>query len=184
MTGNIPPAVSAGASVAATTTPAITPPPQPALPPNVIRLIFTKTDFGIPSMLVRWSLPRSRWIWSVSSHVLIDDGTYLYEALPFVGVRKSTRDVALKGSTIVDTVDFVVPDVQMGFAFLESQLGKPYDWMGVLGLGIAPTRDWANGNDWFCYELAAAALKAAGLDVFSNLSHITEIPLLALRPSL
>ena len=153
------------------------------IPPGKIRLVFTKTDWGIPSMIVRWTLPRSRFAWALSSHVLIDTGEYLYEALPYYGVRKSVRSVALAGSTIVDEIDFTVPDVPAALAFLEAQLGKGYDYLGVLGLAFDPNRDWKEDKNWFCYEYAAATLAAGGLDIFSNLSHITETPLLALKAS-
>jgi hypothetical protein len=149
---------------------------------GVVRVLFTKTKWSIPSMLVRWALPRSRFAWALSSHCLIDTGNgFLYEALPIHGVRKTPATVALDGLTIVDTVDFQVPDVAAATTFLETQLGAAYDYRGVLGMGIAPDRDWSSADKWFCYEYAATALKFAGLDVFSSLSHITEVPLLALK---
>jgi hypothetical protein len=115
--------------------------------------------------------------------VLIDFGDVLYEALPGYGVRKSIRSVALSGSTIVDTVDFVVPNQAAGRAFLEAQLGKGYDYIGVLGLAIDPSRNWNDDTNWFCYELSGGCLKASGLDLFSSLNHLTESPLLALKAS-
>jgi hypothetical protein len=40
--------------------------------------------------------------------------------------------------------------------FVYSQLGKPYDIWGALGVGIG--RDWQDDHAWFCSELMAAAL--------------------------
>ncbi|MEW6647176.1 MAG: hypothetical protein AB1450_08265 [Pseudomonadota bacterium] len=41
-----------------------------------------------------------------------------------------------------------------------SQLGKPYDWPGVLG--YAARRDWQEDDSWFCSELVAWAFQAEG----------------------
>lgn len=42
--------------------------------------------------------------------------------------------------------------------FVQAQIGKPYDKGAIAGLAL--DRDWHNPNQWFCSELAAAALEA------------------------
>lgn len=52
-------------------------------------------------------------------------------------------------------------DAETAFrAFLDAQLGKPYDITAVAGLAIG--RDWRTSDSWFCSELQAAALEACG----------------------
>jgi hypothetical protein len=61
-------------------------------------------------------------------------------------------------------------------------LNSNYDWEGALGLGLSPYREWAAADAWFCYELGAGFLVAAGRDDFVDLGHITEAPLLMIKP--
>lgn len=50
------------------------------------------------------------------------------------------------------------------FAFARQQIGKPYNWLGVLVAWWAG-RGAGNGatDEWFCSQLAAATLMAAGV---------------------
>ena len=41
--------------------------------------------------------------------------------------------------------------------FLENQLGKKYDWLAILSLGLFK-RDWQSETKWFCSELLLTAL--------------------------
>lgn len=148
---------------------------------NVMTLVFTKSIWSPVSWLVRWALPRSRFAWALSSHVLVIDGEFAYEAIFPKGVQRIPMNQAMSGATMVRTINYAVLNKAAGIAWLVEQEGKPYDLKGAVGASITPDRDWANPAKWFCYELAAGALQAAGLDVFSELNHITEIPLLALK---
>jgi hypothetical protein len=47
------------------------------------------------------------------------------------------------------------------YAFLTRQVGKPYDSWAIAG--FVSGRDWRADDKWFCSELAAAALEAAGI---------------------
>lgn len=47
------------------------------------------------------------------------------------------------------------------YAFLKSQIGKPYDKTAIWGFVIG--RDWRDKDSWICSELQAAALEAAGI---------------------
>jgi hypothetical protein len=60
-------------------------------------------------------------------------------------------------------VDFPIygEDVQIAAA---AQIGKPYDWTGVIGAGLH--RSWNDADAWFCSELVAHALEQAGLKLF------------------
>lgn len=47
------------------------------------------------------------------------------------------------------------------WAFLFAQLGKPYDSTAIWAFAF--NRDWRSPDKWFCSELQAAALEAAGI---------------------
>ena len=51
-------------------------------------------------------------------------------------------------------------DKQRFYDFLAAQIGKPYDSTAIWGFAVG--RDWRDPRDWFCSELAAAALEMGG----------------------
>lgn len=69
------------------------------------------------------------------------------------------------------------------FDYAESQIGKPYDLMGAIG--IALHRDWRSDDSWFCSELVAWAFEKAGVPLLrtDNIDRITP-GMLALSPLL
>lgn len=150
---------------------------------NTITLFFTKKNTSIFSWLIRWTLPISRFKMSASSHCFIFDHEKndVIEAVMSEGVRKTTFYTATDSRKLVRVLTFNVPDASKGLEFARSQVGKKYDIKGALGIGISPTRKWQEEDKWFCYELAAATLKAAGLDLFNNISHVSETHLFSIN---
>ena len=57
--------------------------------------------------------------------------------------------------------------------FLQRQLGKPYDWLGILGFPLR-NRKLESKNRWFCSELVFAAFKKAGVELLKN-THPSEV---------
>lgn len=149
---------------------------------NTITLVFTARRWNPVSWLIRWAVPRSRFAMGLSSHCLIERDSIVYEANMLHGVRWAPREVALAGCTVVKRISYAVPDAEAGLNWALQQCGKAYDWRAALGLGLTPYRDWAEDDRWYCYELAAGALRAAGRDEFGNLQHIGEIALMAIKP--
>ena len=147
-----------------------------------IRIVFTKRKLSVVSLLIRWALPRSRFAMARSSHSIVVDGDFMIEATMLHGVRRERAEVIMKGQTVVRVVEYQVPDAEAGLAWARDQVGRPYDFRGAFGLALSPGRDWMEPDRWFCYELVAATLAAAGRDVFANTGHITEAPLLAIKP--
>lgn len=148
-----------------------------------ITVVFTKRDWNPGSYAIRWSLPKSRFKVASASHCLIKDGDYYIEAAMLHGVRRTLPAVALKGLTVVKEVEYDVPNAESGLAYLRSQIGKPYDYVGAFGLALDPDRDWAKDDKWFCFELAAVGLKNAGREDFSeSAGHITGTLLMAIKP--
>jgi hypothetical protein len=149
---------------------------------QTITVLFTKRKWNPISWLIRWALPRSRFALAVSSHCLIVDGDYRIEANILYSVRRSKESVAMSGLTIVRQVDYNVPDAEAGLAWARDKAGEKYDFVGAFGLALRPDRDWLEPGSWFCYELAAGALRAAGKDVFAMQGHVTESMLLMIKP--
>lgn len=149
---------------------------------DTITLIFTRRRWNPVSWLIRWALPQSRFYVGQASHCMICDGTDIIEANMLHGVRRVNKDEALKGAEVVDIIGFQVPDALAGRKWLAEQIGKPYDWRGAFGLALAPERNWQEESDWFCFELAAAALAKAGRRIFIDEGHITGTMLQIIHP--
>jgi uncharacterized protein YycO len=60
-------------------------------------------------------------------------------------------------------------DIDNGYEYALSQLGKPYDWLAVVGLPF--DRDWQDDNSWFCSELCLTSLVKAGFPKSPNLEY-------------
>lgn len=98
--------------------------------------------------------------WSEWSHVeiVLPDGRLLGASAPH-GVCASTLDERMDISSGVATMEFP-GDFEAGMRWAEGQMGKPYDYIGVLGLGLH--RDWEEDDKWWCSEFAGKFLKEAG----------------------
>lgn len=120
-----------------------------------IRLV---RDRGLLSTAICW------WTWGKWSHVeiCVPDG--------YLGAR-------LIGGVQVRAFDYIRPrreefreiavtenEVGRFMAFARAQIGKPYDWLAIVGFGlrgrwsVAPHR-------WFCSELVDASFAAAGVEI-------------------
>ncbi len=96
------------------------------------------------------------WTWSWCSHVgfALGDG-WVLDATPEWGVarRHTVDDDSTRYFSVGAPFDRVCDRAA-------SQIGRPYDWRGALGLGLH--RDWQDQGAWFCSELVAWACAAAG----------------------
>lgn len=117
----------------------------------MIRLRFS-TQPGIASRLIRWGT------WSPFSHVdfVMPDGRVL-GATASAGV--AIRDAEPAQHEAIFNVPGVPGDVV--FSIAAGQLGRPYDWAGVLGFALR--RRWHDHHAWFCSELVAWAFWEAGV---------------------
>ena len=121
-----------------------------------MRVLLCTTD-KIGSRLIR-AVTWSRW-----SHAAIIDGDEIIEAV-WPRVRVSPLADALVSHTRWVIIDIPVADEALAIAAARSQVGKPYDLWGVLGLGIK--RNWQEDDAWWCSELIPWAAKQAGTDLF------------------
>ena len=125
----------------------------------MIRLLFIRQR-TIGSAFIRAAL------WSDWSHVLLAsaDGDAI-ESRAFSGVRLTTLQEAIDLSSKY-ALRSVVCDAGLAWSFATQQLGKPYDWTAVLGIGLH--RDWNADDKWFCSELVVASLMAGGTMILNK----------------
>lgn len=87
----------------------------------------------------------------------------MIEAAAFHGVRVRPLADLLAASSKHRIVE-MPGDPYKVITAARSQIGKPYDWLGVLGIGLH--RNWQADDSWFCSELVAWAFEAAGSPLF------------------
>ena len=116
---------------------------------------------GFISSLIRWQT-RSRQY----SHaaILFDDGA-LFEAWQGKGVRVTG---IISWVNVDAFACHAISPVQISQvrAFLMNQLGKPYDYVGVLRF-VSRRKHSSDESKWFCSELVVAALRAADFLLFN-----------------
>jgi hypothetical protein len=122
--------------------------------------------------------------WSNWSHVAVIDGDEVIEATAPAGVRRFPVVQAIDHAKRGQIVELPCLDPGAVIAAAASQLGKPYDYTAVLGLGIH--RDWQEEDAWFCSELVAWAFQHAGEPLFRAdcLRRVTPQHLWMLAPAL
>ena len=124
---------------------------------SAVRLVFTRRRHP-GSVLLR------AFLWSAWSHCAIVDGVDIIEAAADGGVRIRELGDLLRESSEHAFVDVPTSDARAVIAAARSQVGKPYDWLGVLGIGVR--RRWQDNDRWFCSELIAWAFERAGWPLF------------------
>lgn len=62
---------------------------------------------------------------------------------------------------------YELPGLKNGHEYLESQIGKPYDYWAIAGLFLLFPRNWQDDSKWFCSEAVAASLLYAGVPIAS-----------------
>lgn len=120
-----------------------------------IRLIFSNSKYPLSSLIRAVT-------WSDWSHVaiLVDDNLVIESTLAKKGVRVdsvSNFKARAKNWAIFD-IDIKNPNGVLEAAM--SQVGKKYDFTGIVGIGIH--RDWQEDDAWFCSELVLWCLLKSG----------------------
>lgn len=101
--------------------------------------------------------------WSDYSHVAIIDGDEAIEAVwPCVRVSPLADVIASHPEHVI--ADFPCLSPIDAIKAARSQVGKPYDLAGILGIGLH--RDWQETDSWFCSELVAWAFVQGGTPLF------------------
>ena len=108
----------------------------------------------------------------IYSHAAIRVDDAVFEAKEFKGVIKST-DWNIKN----EEVDIFLLKQEISNEklqdlknFLDKQVGKPYDYLMVLGFILYTSREGRkNSGKWFCSELIFAALEKIGIKLLNYL---------------
>lgn len=109
------------------------------------------TERSLVSAFIRW------YTWSDWSHVdfVLPDGNLLGARLKG-GVQVRKPGYAPFSRTLV----LECPDApERVYDFALSQVGKPYDWWAIVGMGLR--HDWRDPARWFCSELVAWCFEMA-----------------------
>jgi hypothetical protein len=99
--------------------------------------------------------------WSRFSHVDIvtGDGTVI-GATAFMGVHEYPMSDRLAQSTRWALFEAPGVDAASVIAQARQRVGKAYDWLGVIGVGLH--RDWQSEDKWECSEFGAKCFLDAG----------------------
>jgi hypothetical protein len=121
-----------------------------------VRVIFSR-NHSLPSLFLRAAL------WSPWSHVALVAGETVIEASSIHGVRERPLADFMADATKVAIIE-LPGDADRAIAAARSQIGKPYDWRGILGIGFR--RRWQDQDAWSCSELVAWAIEQSGVLLF------------------
>ncbi|PJK01444.1 hypothetical protein CO615_03975 [Lysobacteraceae bacterium NML75-0749] len=137
-----------------------------------VTLIFTRSG-KIGSRLLRLILG-SRW-----SHcgIVTPDGTVIEAQMRGV-IERPLADM-LAESKRHEYVNVPCPVADAVIAAARSQLGKRYDWLGLLGYGLRSSRV-QDAERWFCSELVAWAFAYSGYPLMRSSAWRISPPMLYL----
>ncbi|ADU96038.1 hypothetical protein Theam_0064 [Thermovibrio ammonificans HB-1] len=137
--------------------------------------VLASKGISLTSRLIRW------WQWGFEfTHVgyvldLSDPTDPTVVEAWWSGVREGRFSGAHTPGTEFAVYSVKVSEAQKELIeiFLHDQVGKPYDWLGILGF---PLRNWKleKRNRWFCSELVFTAFKRAGIELLKN-THPSEV---------
>ncbi len=144
---------------------------------NTLSLLFCTN----PHNPLSWAIRAGSW--SKWSHVAVIDGNDVIEAVALEGVVVTPLAQRQALDTTWEVVELPCGNPQAVIAAARSQIGKPYDYTGVLGLGLH--RDWQETGKWFCSELVAWAFAQGGAPLFrpESMTRVTPEHLWRLYPA-
>ena len=119
------------------------------------RLIFTRAANPVADLAIRAFEGGS------AGHVgiALDEGGVIHATFRH-GVHAQTMAEFLADRIVVQEIPVFLPNQPAADAWLRAQLGKPYDWTGILGFLF--WRDWQDDDAWWCSEAAAAWMLQGG----------------------
>jgi hypothetical protein len=122
---------------------------------QTIPVIFSRSI--LPLSYVIRLLDKGAFICPFSHVGIISEcGSYVYEARGGDGVIKTPLWLFKDRASYWETGLFPTLNKQKAYERAESQLGKPYDLMGAIAIGVPfINRDWGCPDSWFCSEFLA-----------------------------
>lgn len=88
------------------------------------------------------------------------NGGFIIEANPFEGVRKRLLGPVLNSVEGFAILDLPLPEEELALAWLRTQVGKKYDWLGLTGILFGA--DWMREDRWVCSPLTLTTFIQAG----------------------
>ena len=125
---------------------------------SAVRILFTRRR-AVGSLLIR------AVTWSAFSHVEIVIQDQVIGANMLGGVSTTPLKERLELASYAAMVEMPCADPEKVFAAAISQLGKGYDYLGLLGI-LAHSDELQTPNKFFCSEFVAWAFKEAGCPIF------------------
>ena len=122
----------------------------------MVNVIFSRRHH-LGSVLLRTGM------WSPWSHCGVIEGDTVIQAAAGMGVVRTPLAEFKRIASRWAVVEFPASETFTAMA-AASQIGKPYDLKGAIG--VAVHRNWDDDDAWFCSELVAYALQEAGLPLF------------------
>lgn len=120
---------------------------------------------GFLSALVRW---QTRSKYSHAAILLDDSSNEIIESWPKGGVQRTTIKDWKYITTFKINVDLTEEQKQTIISFLNNQIDKKYDYLGVFRF---LSRESVKPNDqWFCSELVFAALQEANINLLERVN--------------
>lgn len=110
------------------------------------------------------------------------EGTYLGAMSDGVKARLRSYDTGHFVEELFLEVNSTADQEEIFYAFVESQIGKPYDLWAILAY-FYPSRDWQAFDSWYCSELLGTALSECGIlpkEMAVKFSRVTPRDLLLL----
>ena len=120
--------------------------------------------------------------WSTHCEAVMPDGTYLGAISDGVKARDRSYDAGNVKKEMFLEIKATADQEAIFYAFVESQIGKPYDLWAILAY-FYPSRDWQSFDAWYCSELLGTGLAECGIlpkEMAVKFSRVTVRDLLLL----
>lgn len=133
--------------------------------------------------LFNWACTIAQYgFWSTHCDAVMPDGRYLGAISDGVKIREPDYDAGNVTREVFVEVKATAEQEEIFYAFIESQVGKPYDTWAIVAY-FWPSRDWQELDSWFCSELLATGLAECGIlpkEMAVKFSRVTVRDLLLL----
>lgn len=100
--------------------------------------------------------------WGTHCEAVMLDGRYLGAISDGVKARVPSYDKGKFKKEVFIEVQATADQEDIFYAFIESQIGKPYDLWAILAY-FYPSRDWQSFDAWYCSELLGTGLAECGI---------------------
>jgi len=133
--------------------------------------------------LFNWACTIAQYgFWATHVEAVMPDGRYLGAISDGIKARDPSYDKGSVKKEIFLEVKATQEQEEIFYAFIESQIGKPYDLWAILAY-FYPSRDWQSFDAWYCSELLGTGLAECGIlpkEMAVKFSRVTVRDLLLL----